>query len=147
MYQGYVTQSRPAVEPLVNWHTGQVVEEVPSKAESKPKTNDFKPLIRVDGKIAYAQIAIQPKFDKVRYVAFTLLRQHENGFRVDLTEKRWVRNWKFSRDEFLGEVIDRWKYHNVIGRAGDRRNAPYDVMKWDAIRLEAQGNHLPPPPR
>ena len=139
-YQKYVTQSGSApVEPpknILDWNTGKPVNEAPG---------ELKPLIRVDGKphLAYSQTVASPKMDKVRYVAFTLIRQKQNGFKVDLTEKRWVKNWKFSREEFVGDVIDPWKKHGVIARAGDRKNAPYDVLRWDAVQLVSQGEHLP----
>lgn len=141
-YQRYVTRDGVQPEPVVptgnilDWNTGKPVDDVPG---------GLKPLIRVDGKphMAYSKVVSSPKMDKVRYVAFTLVRQKQNGFKVDLTEKRWVKNWKFSREEFVSDVIDPWKKHGVIARAGDRKNAPYDVLRWDAVQLISQGEHLP----
>jgi hypothetical protein len=142
-YQNYLTRNpKPAAEPgpVLDWNTNKPVENV---------SDGMRPLIRVDGKphIAYSQTVRSVKEDKVRYVAFTLIRQRDNGFPVDLTEKRWVKNWKFSREEFLSDVIDPWKHHGAIARAGERRNAPYGVIRWDVIQLYAQGEKLPPPPR
>lgn len=138
-YQNYVTRGaipEPASGPILDWNTLKPVDNQPA---------GLTPIIRVDGKphVAYNQVTTSPKMDKVRYVAFTLLRQKQNGFKVDLTEKRWVKNWKFSREEFVNDVIDPWKKHGVIGRAGERRNAPYDVLRWDAVQLISQGEHLP----
>jgi hypothetical protein len=140
-YQNYVTQGgappKPETSQVLDWNTGKPVEDTPP--------DGLRPIIRVDGKprVAYAQVATSPKMDKVRYVAFTLIRQKQNGFKVDLTEKRWVKGWKFSREEFINDVIDPWQRHGVIGRAGERRNAPYDVLRWDAVQLISQGEHLP----
>lgn len=142
-YQKYVTRDGAAESittgRVEDWNTGREVEPLPGYS------NGLKPLIRVDGKphVSYNQVTTSPKMDKVRFVAFTLIRQKQNGFRVDLTEKRWVKNWKFSRDEFINDVIDPWQKHGVIGRAGERRNAPYDVLRWDALQLISQGEHLP----
>jgi hypothetical protein len=140
-YQKYVTNGLPQPQAetsgtILDWNTGKPVEPVPG---------ELQPIIRVDGKprVAYAQVTTSPKMDKVRYVAFTLIRQKQNGFKVDLTEKRWVKNWKFSREEFVNDVIDPWKKHGVIARAGERRNAPYDVLRWEAVQLISQGEHLP----
>lgn len=141
-YQNYVTrggvQPEPTTGKIIDWNTGKPIDD-------QPAADGLKPLIRVDGKphMAYSQVVSSPKMDKVRYVAFTLVRQKQNGFKVDLTEKRWVKNWKFSREEFVNDVIDPWKKHGVIARAGDRKNAPYDVLRWDAVQLISQGEHLP----
>ena len=146
-YQKYVTRDgEPLPEPVVksvNWHNGEEVEPLPVV------TDGLRPLIRVNGqpRIAYSQTTRSVKEDKVRFVAFTLIRQKQNGFPVDLTEKRWVKNWKFSREEFLSDVIDPWKYHGIIARVGERKNAQYDVVRWEVIDLYAQGEKLPPPPR
>ena len=146
MYQGYVTQSRPAVEPLVNWHTGQVIEEVPIRTEPKPKDDGFKPLIRVDGKVAYAQVTAQPKFDAERIFAKTLIDMRNHNFEVKMTEAYWIKEKRFSssREEFV-EMLDKWEHYGLSGRAGGQeKRVPKD---WRKIRLIAQGEKLPPPPR
>lgn len=132
-YQKYMTNDTSPSTPVA------------AKPAEEPTPEGLRPIIHVDGKprMAYAQVVRSVKEDKVRYVAFTLLRQKQNGFKVDLTEKRWVKNWKFSREEFISDVIDPWQRHGVIARAGERRNAPYDVLRWDAVQIISQGEHLP----
>jgi hypothetical protein len=157
-YQNYITRSgsAPVEQPtgqVIDWNTGKPVE-APDGLEPVNRGMMTTP------KQVYGQVVSLPRFDKVRHVAITLLRQKQQGFKVDLTEKKWVEkrgyiekekrvvnNWKFGREEFLREVIDPWKYHRVIDRAGDRKNAPYDVVNWQVIELYAQGEKLPPPPR
>lgn len=154
-YQRYVTRDgaqpvEPAEGKIINWHTGKPVDGL-EPLNREMMTTPVK---------AYSQVVPLPKFDKVRHVAITLLRQKQQGFKVDLTEKKWVEkrgyiekekrvvnNWKFGRDEFLREVIDPWKFHKAIERAGEWKTAPYDVTDWRVIELYAQGEKLPPPPR
>jgi hypothetical protein len=110
--------------------------------DPEPSTDGFRPLIRVDGKVQYAHVVATPQLDKERYVAFTILRQKENNFPVDLTEDRWVKNWKFIRREFV-EMLDLWKQCGVIVRAGSRRNSPYVVRDWKTVKEIADGVPLP----
>jgi hypothetical protein len=153
-YQKYVTGGAQIVEPkspeIIDWHSGKPVDGLEPINRA---------MINTPAQV-YNQVTPAPKFDKVRHVAITLIRQKQQGFKVDLTEKRWVEkrgyiekekrvvnNWKFGREEFLRDVIDPWKHHKAIERAGEWKSAPYDVTDWRVIELYAQGEKLPPPPR
>lgn len=146
-YQNYVTRSGSESvvnDRIINWHTGLPVDDVPPGGDP-----DFIPLGRepVHTVPTYNQVAPLPRFDKERYFAFTLVRMHENNFKIDMTETRWVKNWKFSRGEFTS-MLDNWMRRGIIERESDKKNSGYAVMKWDPVKLIAQGNSLPsPPPR
>jgi len=131
LYQRYVTNldSKYVVEKVEDWNTGKLVD-IP---------------ITMNGQsIVYTQSVPVPKFDKERNFAVTLIRMYEyNPDTVDLTENKWVKTGKFVRAEFVG-MLDKWRGHGIIDRAGDRKNAPYIVGRWEAVRLIAQGNPLPP---
>lgn len=129
-YQAYITKE--PVDQITNWHTGAIVDTVP-------------PVSVVQTVPVYNQVAPLPRFDKERYFAFTLVRMHENNFKVDMTETRWVKNWKFSRGEFTS-MMDNWKLRGIIERESDKKNSPYAVAKWEAVKLIAQGERLPPLP-
>lgn len=135
--QAYMTQlnskyvhEKPREEEIVNWNTGKVVEPLPP--------------IKVDGNVVYTQAVTLPKFDKERSFAVTLIRMYEfNPVGVDMTQAKWVKTGKFVRAEFVG-MLDKWAGHGVIVRASEKKNAPYRVERWDAVRLIANGNPLPP---
>lgn len=141
MYQAYITQAPPKAEPITNWHTGAEVEDIPP-----PASDGFIPLGRKAAQTVpvYNQVVSLPRFDKERYFAFTIVRMRDNGFKVDMTETRWVKNWKFSRGEFTS-MLDNWKSHGIIERESDKKNSRYAIMKWEAVKLISQGNPLPPP--
>ena len=96
-----------------------------------------------------AQVVALPRFDKQRNFAVTLLRMREHGeASVNLTEDRWVRTGKFTRDEFKKTILQPWEIHRLIERADvGRRNSPYAVRDWTGVRMVANGNPLPPLPR
>lgn len=157
VYQKWEAGETPEQSQMINHNTGLPVEDVPSMGKFEPIKRD---LMNTPETFTNNLVVPLPKFDKVRHVAVTLIRQNQQGFRVDLTEKKWVdkrgfvdkqkrtvSNWKFSRDEFLQSVIDPWVYHKAIARAGTRKNSPYDVIDWHVIQLYAQGEKLPPLPR
>ena len=131
------------------WQAGVIYQRYVTQVDARRElplepvhADDFKPLIRVGGQ-AYTQVVASPKIDKERSFAVTLLRMHEyNPEQVDLTEEKWVKSKKFIRAEFVA-MLDVWKKYGVIERAGERKNAPYIVQKWDAVRLIASGSPLP----
>ena len=145
MYQGYVTRTPKAEEPIINWHTGQPVEQAPPMSDP-----GFIPLTRKVVRtepVMNQQVVEFPRFDKERNFAVTLIRMYEfNPETVDLTQAKWVKSGKFVRAEFVA-MLDNWQSHGLIIRKSEKRNAPYIVGRWDAVRLVAQGNPLPPPPR
>src|SRR5688572_29610648 len=106
-YQSYITHEEPKAEPLTNWHTGQVVDEM-------PKVNVM------DQQVVYTQAVTLPRFDMERQFAKDLLVMRDykpNDEAVDLTEKKWVRPNKFeTRKAYVDNVLKIWKYHNVIAR-------------------------------
>lgn len=89
------------------------------------------------------QVTSQPRFDKERNFAVTLLRMYEyDPAQVDMTEKKWVKTTKkFVRDEFVN-MLHKWEGRGVIGRKSSAKNAPYVVRRWEAVRLIASGNPL-----
>ena len=107
--------------------------------EVKPETKTMLPNLN---RPVYEQVVPLVKFDIERNLAIMLCVMHDHQMPVNLTEKKWVKPNKFkTRAEFLS-VLDKWKGRGVIARQADRKNSPYEVKDWDAVRLIAQGEKL-----
>jgi hypothetical protein len=139
MYTAYVTKMPTSIEQITNWHTGAVVDETPVKSDP-----GFIPLARkLAPTVPVMQVVSMPRFDKERNFAVTLIRMYEfDPDTVDMTQAKWVKTGKFVRAEFV-TMLDNWKHYGLIVRASDKKNAPYRVDKWEAVRLIANGNPLP----
>lgn len=133
MYQGWMTSA--------NTGTDKRQEAREQEARDRAAVLDLEPLAPMPAVNVYQQTTTMPRFDKERNFAVTLLRMHELG-QADLREERWVKTKKFVRAEFVA-MLDNWKKYGIIERAGDRKNAPYTVARWDAVRVIASGNPLP----
>jgi hypothetical protein len=135
LYQAYITQAdeRQMARDIEVFH--------------KPQEPEIKPVLRnLNEQPVYNQVVSLPHFDKERNFAVTLIRMNEyDPNNVDMTESKWVKSGKFVRAEFVG-MLDKWAGHHVIIRKSTAKNAPYRVARWDAVRLIAQGNPLPPLP-
>jgi hypothetical protein len=144
MYTAYLTGMPTKIEKLTNWHTGASVEETPAPA---PATDGFIPMVRkaVPTIPVYNQTVSLPRFDKERSFAVTLIRMYEYDpdKDADMTQAKWVKTGRFIRAEFVA-MLENWKDHGVIVRASEKKNAPYRVDRWDAVRLIANGNPLAP---
>lgn len=131
MHQAYMTNMRDSV----TWDNK--VQEA-----AKPKVSLFN-----NGRfVKQMQLVEAPKLNKERDLAIALIRMSElDPKQVNLTESRWVRAGKFVRGEFL-DIIYKWSYHGVIARKAERKNSPYYVANWNAVKLIARGENVPPPP-
>jgi len=134
MYQAYITNFN--VKPV--------------KPQEKPRDPvkqepGFVPLVR-QLKQSYTQAVPLQHLDKERNFSVTLIRMYEYDPKsVDLTEDKWVKTGKFKRRPFT-RMLENWKAHGIIERENENLNATHIVVRWDAVRLIAQGNPLPPPP-
>lgn len=117
----------------------------PAKEDEQPKTemsDGFVPLVRPIIN-ANSQVVSLPKLDLERSFAIAVLRMHEfNPLKVNLTEEKWVKSGKFSREPFL-VMLEKWKTHGIIDRKNGNKNSTYIVVKPEAVRLIAEGNPLP----
>ena len=157
MYQGYVTRQPQSEEPIVNWHTGEPVDETPPMRDP-----GFIPLTRkvVKTEPVLQQVVSAPRFDKERNFAVVLCVAHDHFPEkdADMTEEKWVKGKTFTRagrkvmrDTFtraeFKSMLKVWEEYRLIRRKSEKKNAPYVVESWAAVRLVASGNPLPPPPR
>lgn len=140
LYQAYITGI---------YRDDHKVNKPISEKQREPQTDiGFVPLLRPAQSATYTQTVVAPKIDKQRDFAIALLRMFDfDPSKVDLTEDKWVKSSKkFSRTEFVN-MLDRWKKLNIIDRKNENRNSPWVVSRWELVRLIAQGETLPPPPR
>jgi len=142
MYQAYVTKAEPKAEPVYDHDTGAMVDETPIQSDPGFITLARKPVSTVP--VLLNQVVTLPRFDKERNFAITLWRQHDAGFPANLTESKWVKAGKFSHDEFAA-MMDNWEGYGVSGREGKKRKRV--ILDWRKVRLVAEGNSLPSPPR
>lgn len=126
LYQAYLTQ---------------VDTQAEARKAEPPKPRDIPNLN--EAQTVYSQLAAGVRFDLERNLAVMLCVMNDHQMKVDLTEKKWVKPNKFKTREHFLEVLDRWKRRGIIDRVADRKNSPYEVKDWQAVRLIADGNPLP----
>ena len=143
IYSGYLYQVGVIYQNYICAVNTPDPKPAPVVAEpDMPKVKDFsewKPAPQ------FEQVVELPSFDMERYLAFTLLRMHENfpELEEDLTERKWVINTKkFSQKPFEA-LKAKWEKYGVIGRKSKAKNSRHVVRRWDALRLIASGNPLP----
>lgn len=130
-YQNYVTGAPlPNAKPIEAQRT-----TVPLYVEGQPRT------------MIYNQVTAKPVMDAERNVAKTLIDQRNHNLEINLKEEYWIKGGRFGESrEAFANMREKWMYHKIIERAGERKNAPFVVCDWRALRLVADGQKLPPPP-
>ncbi len=118
-------------------------EPKPLKPAGVPVYADGKPL----GMMEYKQITQAVAFDAERNFARSLIDMRNGNLEVVMTEAYWIKGGKYgdSREAFV-TMLDKWRYHKVAGRAGNRQNSTYEVRDWKQVRMIAGGLKLTAPP-
>jgi hypothetical protein len=139
---------------IVDWNTGRILPPNPPRPTEPESPDNTKPIIMVQGKPhpAFMQTTITPRINEERYIAFTLMRQRENGFPFDLTEETWAKNKtlrdgkkkkKFVSRSRLNEIKTDWEMQGLICRVSGAKNAKHEARDWNKIKDKAQGRTSP----
>lgn len=133
LYQKYQTK-------LDEPDTKLTEKDLLAMAHERARQLDLEPVDLPPVKV-YGKAMSLPQFNKERNFAITLIRQQEEFGYADMTEEKWVKTKKFTRDEFKA-MLGLWEEYGLIERASPHKNAPYIVKDWLKIRAVADGNML-----
>jgi hypothetical protein len=139
-YQKYVTGGAQIVEPkspeIIDWNTGKPVDGLEPINRA---------MINTPAQV-YNHTSQRVVFDAERLFAKTLINMRNHNFKIRMDETYWIKEKRYSesREAFVG-MLEKWEYYGLSGReGGQNKRVPKD---WRKIRLVAQGEKLPPPPR
>jgi len=119
---------------VINELAMQYREREDNRPAPAPQRTEWKAPIFVEGKqlVRANALTVQAvKFDPRRHFAFTIDRQLEQGFKVDLTETFWLKRYVDPKHPEMGKRPKRWK-----GTPEEFRTCKHDWLSIGIFALE-----------